>query len=144
MPTGRTNSAAVHIPGIGDLVIGGTANSQNLSTVELLETTQMGDRSVLVRREINPMIEPKISPMAVYIEETVYVMGWNGDAEMLSFLYGQPSQWTQLLNQRRPMNLIASSMCVFNGNMFISGKLHFDILFEKFDIFKAFLMIVYM
>ena len=57
--TARCGSAAVHIPELGDLVLGGTATAGDLPNAELLEIMPVGDRRVQAWRQIDSMIKAK-------------------------------------------------------------------------------------
>ena len=75
--TARCGSAAVHIPELGDLVLGGTATAGDLPNAELLE----------------------IMPSALYFYEAVYVDGMGGSVvQMLSLPQNQPGQWTLIFS----------------------------------------------
>ena len=122
MPTERKSSAAVHIPGLGDLVIGGCNNTRSLSNADLLKTKMVGEGTVFYWTEINPMIRPKSAPIAEYFDKRVYVFGVSFDMEMLSISSGAPGQWTLIIHHNLPYNMATHSMCVFNRKILVSGK----------------------
>ena len=122
LPTKRKSSAAVHIPGLGDLVIGGCNSTRILSNAELLKTKKVGEGTVFYWTEINPMIRPKSAPIAEYFDKRVYVFGVSFDMEMLSILSGVPGLWTLIIHQNLPYNMATHSMCVFNRAILVSGK----------------------
>ena len=120
LPTERKSSAAVHIPGLGDLVVGGCNNTRSLSNAELLKTKRIGEGTVIYWTEINPMIRPKSAPIAEYFDKRVFVFGVSFDMEMLSISSGVPGQWTLIIHHTN--NMATHSMCVFNGKILVSGK----------------------
>ena len=123
MPTERKSSAAVHIPGLGDLVVGGCNNTRSLSIAELLKSKRVGEGTVFYWTEINPMIRPKSAPIAEYFDKRVYVFGVSFDMEMLSILSGVPGQWTLIIHHNLPYNMATHSMCAFScGKILFSGK----------------------
>ena len=122
LSTEKKSSAAVHIPGLGDLVIGGCNNSRSLSNAELLKSKRVDEGTVFYWTEINPMIRPKSAPIAEYFDKRVYVFGVSFDMEMLSILSGVPGQWTLIIHHSLPYNMATHSMCVFNGKILVSGK----------------------
>ena len=122
LPTERKSSAAVHIPGLGDLVIGGCNSTRILSNAELLKTKKVGEGTVFYWTEINPMIRPKSAPIAEYFDKRVYVFGVSFDMEMLSISSGVPGLWTLIIHQNLPYNMATHSMCVFNRAILVSGK----------------------
>ena len=122
LPTKRKSSAAVHIPGLGDLVIGGCNSTRILSNAELLKTKKVGEGTVFYWTEINPMIRPKSAPIAEYFDKSAYVFGVSFDMEMLSISSGVPGLWTLIIHQNLPYNMATHSKCVFNGKILVSGK----------------------
>ena len=121
MPTARWNSAAVHIPGCGDLVLGGIGIADDLPNAELLDIIQIGDIIDRRWREIEPMIEAWNCISAVYFDEAVYVVGRNESAvQMLSLVHNQPGQWTIISSVNPPLGWCPSSMNVFNGRILVS------------------------
>ena len=121
MPTARMRSAAVHIPGCGDLVLGGTGMTGDLTTAELMESIHTSATRVHTWRQINPMTKNKHCPSAVYFNGAVYVAGGiNGSVEMLSLPHNQPGQWTLILEKDPQSGCIPWSMCVYNGRFLVS------------------------
>ena len=71
MPTARSESGGVCIPGLGDLVVGGRGDSGDpLRTAELLGSDGAGVRTW---KEVSPMIEARVAASAVYLDGTVFV-----------------------------------------------------------------------
>ena len=126
MPTGRHSSGAVHIPAIGDLVIGGYSGD-HLRTVELLQAAgEVGD-SNRVWKNISCTIKPRWEPSAVYFNENVIVVSmWDNTVEILSLAGGQIGQWTLLSECHTPSNR-TSSICAYDGRIFISSKLQAEV-----------------
>ena len=123
MPTERKSSAAVHIPGLGDLVIGGCNNIRSLSNADLLKSKRVGEGTVFYWTEINPTIRPKSAPIAEYYDKRVHVFGVSFDMEMLPILSGVPGQWTLIIHHNLPYNMATHSMCAFScGKILFSGK----------------------
>ena len=93
MLTPKFGCAAVHIPGLGDLVLGGSKHVfpfEILNTAELLQTDQAGGANTRVWRMIKPMIKKRFNPSAVYFDKRVIVVSRSeSEAEMLTFLSGQ-------------------------------------------------------
>ena len=123
MPTGRHASGAVHIPQLGDLVLGGQGKSWlHLRAAELLQTTEVDGRQVHVWKTINSMLKKRWFPSAVYFEERVFVVSKVEDSiEMLSITDGQPGQWTFLSECYNPSSR-PFSMCVFGGRILLAGE----------------------
>ena len=114
--------AAVHITGLGDLVLGGSTNVfpyEKLNTAELLQTDPTGGENARVWRMIEPMIKKRVNPSAVYFDKRVIVVNQHeSQAEMLKFPSGQPGQWT-LLKPWPVEPLKFHSMGVFDGRCFL-------------------------
>ena len=122
LPTERKSSASVHIPRLGDLVIGGCNNTRSLSNADLLKSKRVGEGTVFYWTKINPTIRPKSAPIVEYFDKRVHVFGVSFDMEMLSILFGVPGQWTLIIHHNLPYNMARHSMCVFNGKILVSGK----------------------
>ena len=123
MSSRRSDSAAVHIPAIGDLVIGGSCSSKHLRTVELLVTCDFGDVNIREWINVQPMIKPKIYPNAVLFGEAVIIIDWNWDSEILSLTNGQLGQWTEIFIPNKPMGYEPWSMCALNDQILIASEL---------------------
>ena len=122
MPTPRRHAAAVHLPGIGVLVVGGLGDSDEDSrTAELLVPYDVGGGTW---RAIVPMITARRFPSAIYSSHSVLVAdGWSESTlEELSISTGQPEQWSVVTAHPSPRRWI-SSMCVFNGRIVLAGEL---------------------
>ena len=116
MPTARSGSGAVHIPGVGELVVGGWGNSGGrLRTAELLRGVEVGDGEARVWREVVAMNKPVWKPSVVYLNGSVIVVSQTC-AEMLSLPGGYPGQWTLLSGcippNNRPYSMVESSLQV--------------------------------
>ena len=124
MPTPRDGSTAVHIPGCGDLVLGGIETSGSLRSAELMEETYVDGRRVHAWRQIDPMIKAKRHFSAVYFDRAVFVFT-RGErtVEMLSLPNNQPGQWTLIFEKNPPSNCLYRSMCVFNGRILVACEL---------------------
>ena len=120
MSTARDGCAAVDVPGVGVLVVGGYGKSnENLKTAELLEAREAG---VGRWRAIEPMIEARWWPSAVYFDGAVFVGSTESrTVERLSLPSGQPGQWTLVSTHPTPGRGVAS-MCVVNGRIVLSGE----------------------
>ena len=120
MPTVRVACAAVDVPGVGVLVVGGVGKSgEYLKTAELLEAREAG---VGRWRAIEPMIESRWRPSAVYFDGAVFVGSTlSRTVERLSLPSGQPGQWTLVSTHPSPDGRVAS-MCVVNGRIVLSGE----------------------
>ena len=116
MPTARWGSGAVHIPGLGDLVLGGYAVSgQRLHTAELL----LSSPQTWVK--IDSMIRPRARPSAVFFEDCVFVVSIEEETvELLSIISGNPGQWSILTGCCVP-DTPTVSICQFEGNIFLLG-----------------------
>ena len=117
----RNGCAAVDVPGVGVLVVGGVGKSgESLKTAELLEAREAG---VGRWRAIEPMIEAKgWRPSAVYFDGAVFVGCWESrTVERLSLPSGQPGQWTLVSTHPTPGRGVAS-MCVVNGRIVLAGE----------------------
>ena len=124
MPTARAESGAVHVPRLGDLVLGGQGKSASwLRTGELLRVAGMNTGRVRIWVEIAPMIKQRILPSAVYVDESVIVTSlWEQSLEMLLLPPGFPCQWTLISGCTTP-GYFPHSICVFNGRILLAGKL---------------------
>ena len=119
MPTPRCHAAAVHVPELDILVVGGLEEPDKKSrTAELLEMNN-GDGGTWTA--IAPMIELRGHPSAVYSNGSVLVSSWN-TVEQLSFHEGQLGQWSVVHTLPSPGWNI-DSMCSFNGRIVLAGEL---------------------
>ena len=128
MPTPRGDAAAVHLPGLGVLVVGGVRKGGNgLRRAELLPTPSAGGSGGSDGdnwRAIAPMIKTRSQPIAIHSGGRVLVAdGYDENTlEELSLSAGQPGQWT-LLSTRPSLERCVQSMCVFNGRILLAGEL---------------------
>ena len=122
MPTARRGSAVVHIPGNGDLVLGGLGISGKiLRTAELFLKRKFSVGNSRSWQEIEPMIKPRNCPSGVYFNSRVIVISpFETTPEMLSIRPGQKPQWT-LLSCPPRLSWYPKSMCIFEGKILVSG-----------------------
>ena len=122
MHTPKYCCAAVHITGLGDLVLGGITCDliyKSSNTAELLQSDHTWGENTRVWRMIKPMIKKRDYPTAVYFDKRVFVVSLReSEAEMLTFPSGQPGQWT-LLKHWPVEPQIIHSMRVFDGRCFL-------------------------
>ena len=122
MTTARHASGAVHIPALGDLVLGGYGCSGKLRTAELLQVVGVSDGSAPVWKEISPMNIHRSWPSAVHFDGSIYVASWEASSvEMLSLPAGQPGQWT-LLSESDTLTCRPSNICVYNKCILLVGQ----------------------
>ena len=75
MPTGRHASAAVHLPWLGDLIVGGQNKSgDNLKTAEILKSVTVDSETTYYWEKISSMLKPRWLPSDVYFEGFAYVV----------------------------------------------------------------------
>ena len=122
MPNARISSAAVHIPELGDLVLGGLNLGESLRSAEILRTEQVEGGIVQVWDEIQPMIEQKIDPLAAYFEGVVYVKGFLCNTEILPISPGFVGQWTLIMFDSLPTQWRPISMCQYESQLFLCGR----------------------
>ena len=122
MPTARWLSGAVHIPELGELVLGGSGKFKlEFRTAELLEIDEEGE---IFWRKINHMIIPRVRPSAVYLDRSVFVASMEESSmEMLSLTAGLPGQWT-LISEICTPSEFSCSMCVYEGRILLAGELN--------------------
>ena len=125
MSNERMSSAAVHVPDIGDLVLGGVNSMGDLRSAEILQTIILGGNPVLVWHEIAPMNEPKIEPMALYHDEAVFAKGFNGNTEILRITSHLIGQWTLIAFDNLPTQWHPHSMCDYRGRLYICSVFYY-------------------
>lgn len=122
MPTARYGTGAVHVPAIGDVVLGGTERHNDcgpyLRTVEILLNGSMGEELNQTWQPITPMLKPRFSPSAVYFDNTVYVTSGGDSVESISL---GTIQWT-LISECPTLDASPYSMEVFNGSVLLSCR----------------------
>ena len=120
MPTARYACAAVDVPCVGVLVVGGEGRSDEyLKTAEILESREAG---VGRWRAIEPMLKGRRWPSAVYFDGAVFVGSVkSGIVERLSLPFGHPGRWTLVSTHPSHYGGVVS-MCVLNGQIVLSGK----------------------
>uniref|UniRef100_A0A5K3G7I5 Kelch repeat-containing protein n=1 Tax=Mesocestoides corti TaxID=53468 RepID=A0A5K3G7I5_MESCO len=78
MPTSRFESAAVNIPNVGIIVVGGRQTGDyTLDTAELLTGSEEDDE-YWTWRELTPMLERRVAPAIAYYHDRVFVVGGCG------------------------------------------------------------------
>nr|CUU99901.1 hypothetical transcript [Hymenolepis microstoma] len=129
MPTPRFQTGAAHIPGVGEIVVGGRTKTQNGGCVNvakaeiyLTNSSPLGYAGSCC--EIAPMLNSRIYPSAEFLNGKVYVTG-DGDhlassVEILSVISEGPPQWTELTDN----SFWPSSMISFEGSL-LFGKMRF-------------------
>uniref|UniRef100_A0A0R3TUV3 BACK domain-containing protein n=1 Tax=Rodentolepis nana TaxID=102285 RepID=A0A0R3TUV3_RODNA len=114
MPTPRSATGAAHIPGVGDIVVGGytgTTHDINIAEIFLTASSPLGHAGSWC--EITPMLHSRVSPSAEFFNGKVYVAGNLTSVEMLSLFPEGPSQWTEVINTTfQPRSIIS-----FNGSL---------------------------
>ena len=140
MPTARQDSGAVHIPGLGVLVVGGSVEKEfdsppNERDAEILKFDNLSSEDEMTWIKISPLLKSRSMVSAVYFDGSVYVSSAEDETiEMLSLPSGQPGQWT-LLSSCDTEDRIPYCLGVFKGKMFATGKLLFTFLSLSFGIF---------
>ena len=135
MPTRRSFSAAVHVPNMGVLILGGVNGwlGDNLTAVEILRSEE-GDLTgeKCTWSAISSMLMPRIMPLAAYHNNRIFVteMSTTVNFEMLSLSGGQLGQWTRLdvRNQFRD-NFKPWSLVNFHGRLLLVGSSSLTIAF---------------
>ncbi|VDO15018.1 unnamed protein product [Rodentolepis nana] len=116
MPTPRYGTGAAHIPGLGDIVVGGTTSTGNCNEAEIFLTTSSPLGLASSWCEIAPMLHSRSYPAAEFFNGNVYVA--RGSMEMLSFFTEGPPQWTEVLKPTLKLNSLIS----FNGSLLFGGE----------------------
>ena len=87
--------------------------------MELLGGCNVNDGDTGTCREINSSVNQlRVNPSAVYLDGSVFI-AIDDTIEMLSLSFGQ---WTIICNCPSTFRYL-SSMCVFNGQIVVSGEL---------------------
>ncbi|KAM7536387.1 hypothetical protein Aperf_G00000086665 [Anoplocephala perfoliata] len=88
MPTARDGTGVVHIPGIGDLFVGGSIGKESLNIVELFQIGSSPAENDRIWCKLAPLLYPRRFPAIEFFEVGVYVVGDNSTeiqtAEMIS------------------------------------------------------------
>ncbi|VDO14031.1 unnamed protein product [Rodentolepis nana] len=123
MPTPRSSTGAAHIPGVGDIVVGGwtkTGNSgKSIDKAEIFLTTSSPLGHAGSWCEITPMLLSRQRPNAEFFNGSVYVAGDSKlinptySVEMLSLFTEGPPQWTEVI--KPTFKLL--SLISFNGSL---------------------------
>ncbi|VDO11622.1 unnamed protein product [Rodentolepis nana] len=121
MPTPRYATGAAHIPGVGDLVVGGwTDTGDDIPAVDnaeifLTNSSPLGHAGSWC--EIAHMLHSRAYPKAEFFNGNVYVAGDCEDStssvEMLSLFSEGPPQWTEVINA----SFSTDSMISFKGSL---------------------------
>uniref|UniRef100_A0A5K3FWA3 Uncharacterized protein n=1 Tax=Mesocestoides corti TaxID=53468 RepID=A0A5K3FWA3_MESCO len=128
MPTPRFDSGAVHVPGVGFVVVGGWKGGW-LGTVELLTgSSDCSDHVNWSWRQLPSLLEDRTCPAVAYFRGRVIVAGAN-DGENISVeslsltaVDNDPGQWTRLAGlkidgeQTRALNLFVFSALFLGGD----------------------------
>nr|CDS25623.1 kelch 18 [Hymenolepis microstoma] len=103
MPTPRSSTGAAHIPGVGEIVVGGCIEIEDgrwmvvdNAEIYLTNSSPLGYASSWC--EITPMLNKRSIPSAEFFNGKVYVAGYSDSVEMLSIFTEGPPQWTNLTN----------------------------------------------
>uniref|UniRef100_A0A0R3TAE3 Kelch repeat protein n=1 Tax=Rodentolepis nana TaxID=102285 RepID=A0A0R3TAE3_RODNA len=137
MPTPRSSTGAAHIPGVGDIVVGGLVQIRNLSQkvdkAEIFLTTSSPLGHAGSWCEITPMLHSRTYPLAEFFNGNVYVAGdfnnSTSSVETLSLFSEGPPQWTEVINA----SFSTVSMISFNGSLLFGGESCL-LLFNYFEI----------
>lgn len=125
MKVERCGHAAVSIPNMGLLVVGGRGkDGKDLRAAEILRSESREGQEWLKWKSTAPMLRERGSPLAAYFRQTVYVLGAFcdvNDIEMLNVSMGDCNQWTSL----KPFGMLSH-------NFFISRLIQVgdELLFE--------------
>ncbi|VDO04989.1 unnamed protein product [Rodentolepis nana] len=140
MPTPRHSTGAAHIPGVGDIVVGGCKETGddipgvNIAEIFLTNSSPLGYSSSWC--EIVPMLNARIFPSAEFFNGKLYVSGDLSNStpplEILSIFTEGPPQWTEVTKTF----FCPRSMISFNGSLLfgseLSSFLHFYLKKAKF------------
>uniref|UniRef100_A0A158QJC7 BACK domain-containing protein n=1 Tax=Rodentolepis nana TaxID=102285 RepID=A0A158QJC7_RODNA len=130
MPTPRYGTGAAHIPGVGDIVVGGCGKirtlTQSVDKAEIFLTPSSPLGHAGSWCEIAPMLHSRAYPKAEFFNGNVYVAGdFEGSTfsvEMLSLFSNGPPQWTEVINASfRPVSMIS-----FNGSLLFACESNFN------------------
>ncbi|VDO08520.1 unnamed protein product [Rodentolepis nana] len=118
MPTPRSSTGAAHIPGVGDIVVGGyTVTGPHLNKAEIFLTTSSPLGHAGSWCEITPMLHSRSRPTSEFFNGSVYVasdlLNSISSVEMLSLFTEGPPQWTEVI---KPTFKLDSSIS-FNGSL---------------------------
>ena len=123
MPTARYDTSAIHIPKLGDLVVGGHDGDSWVCNAELLRTGPPGAESERTWHTINPMLFTCSRNCGAHYQQKVIVASPKG-IQMLSLPLDQPGQWTELRKDFRYHDDLPSfsSVFVFNEELCFTGN----------------------
>nr|CUU98906.1 hypothetical transcript [Hymenolepis microstoma] len=140
MPTPRSSTGAAHIPGVGEIVVGGFIKCEDdrhivveNAEIYLTNSSPLGYAGSWC--EIASMLNKRYGPSAEFLNGKIYVAGdlamSTSSVEMLSIFTEGPPQWTDLTETSfRPY-----SMITFEGSLLFGtdgGKV-FELLFNQDD-----------
>nr|CDS27127.1 kelch protein 18 [Hymenolepis microstoma] len=140
MPTPRSSTGAAHIPGVGEIVVGGIKKTEDGEWVDvdnaeiyLTNSSPLGYAGSWC--EIAPTLNSRCRPSAEFLNGKVYVAGdlanSTSSVEMLSIFTEGPPQWTELTdNSFRPCSMIS-----FEGSLLFAtedGKIY-ELQFNQDD-----------
>uniref|UniRef100_A0A5K3G3K4 Uncharacterized protein n=1 Tax=Mesocestoides corti TaxID=53468 RepID=A0A5K3G3K4_MESCO len=125
MPTPRFDSGAVHVPGVGFVVVGGWKGGW-LGTVELLTgSSKCSDHVNWSWRQLPSLLEDRTCPAVAYFRGHVIVAGANDGQNIsieslpLTAVDNDPGQWTRLGGPKRDSDLFAP-LVVYKGRLLLS------------------------
>uniref|UniRef100_A0A5K3G381 Bulb-type lectin domain-containing protein n=1 Tax=Mesocestoides corti TaxID=53468 RepID=A0A5K3G381_MESCO len=126
MATPRLRSAAVSIPGVGIVVVGGLQpGSRCTRTAELLAVSKHRRCENWSWRTLLPMLETRYQPGIAYFNGCVVVAGGNGHHQIsveslkLSSRHPSHSQWTHV-DGFTGANSWFCSLVVYNGKLLLA------------------------
>uniref|UniRef100_A0A5K3FEH4 BACK domain-containing protein n=1 Tax=Mesocestoides corti TaxID=53468 RepID=A0A5K3FEH4_MESCO len=128
MPTPRLDCSVVHVPAVGDIVVGGwqTRIQRKVNNVELLSLKGGADKKYSWRK-LTPMLEWRRRPGVAHFRGLLVVAGGNDGEQITVESFSLPTnaedmgQWTQLrglsLNSKCPV-----SLAVFKNRLLLVGN----------------------
>ena len=125
MPTPRYGCGAVHIPNVGELVLGGcdrcVDSAPNLRTAEILLDGEGENDSDRIWQQLTPMIKPRIWPAVAHTNGNVYVA--RDDENTVELLTLSTGQWSIITTYTDARTFIYS-MEVYAGRILIASELN--------------------
>ncbi|VDO10672.1 unnamed protein product [Rodentolepis nana] len=149
MPTPRYGTGAAHIPGVGDIVVGGWTDigddTQPVDNAEIFLTTSSPLGHAGSWCEITPMLHSRVYPKAEFFNGNVYVVGDYEEStscvEMLSLFSDGPPQWTEVIDA----SFSSNSMISFKGSLLFACESNFNFFlnFMSLSLLSAFIVNYY-
>nr|CDS34239.1 kelch protein 18 [Hymenolepis microstoma] len=136
MPTPRSSTGAAHIPGVGEIVVGGCKKFEDgryfvVDSAEIYLTNSSSLEYAGSWCQIAPMLNKRSIPSTEFFNGKVYVAGYSDSVEMLSIFTEGPPQWTELTTAPlRPHSMIS-----FEGSLLFGtaeGEIY-ELLFIQDD-----------